>query len=161
MITYKPSVKPIKFDPAISERELHNLLEKSCDYLQIPYCLVTYNHLHNLEDFQTYFNNENHIYIDILSKDLKIADDPENNPIINFLNKNPTQITIYTLFHEIGHYWHKIKHCSHYDKYAKQYKPNYNTPKEHNKQRLEQIANKIAWILYNKLIPKEILNENN
>lgn len=71
---------------------------------------------------------------------------------------NNEDFHIFTIFHEVAHYWHDTWHNKHFEKYRLSHMSFLNMKtEEYNKQNLEKHANNIAKILYKRLY-KDIKN---
>lgn len=127
-------------------------------YLKLPLISLNcrkINHPYDFEPHPQYNLLENAIIVHLHSKELIVDHSCKTE------NMNNKDIDIFVLFHEIGHYWHNIRHNKHFEKFRENYKhPSYfnasyeSVSEEYNKQNLEKHANQIARILYKELYVK-------
>lgn len=131
------------------EKQIRSYYTRALNILKIPHIPLYCKQINNVYDtgYSHYNLNEQSICI--------LMHDPEL--ICSYYCKTEKMdnrdINIFTLFHEIGHYWHFTQHNTHFDKYRQRYHDisYFSDTEGYNKQNIEKHANNIAKILYNKL----------
>lgn len=140
------------------EEELKQLINKAvfqaCYYLGInrPEVNIVSDIYSNY--YGEFFPNTKVIYINLHS----LCFNGINSAPFKFRNrlqlKEIKEFVLYTMFHELGHYWHNQRYYSHFNKLLPSYRRRMEIY-EYVNHPFERIADKIAYILYRKFIKGE------
>lgn len=128
-----------------SELKLKKLYNEALDVLNIPEIPLSIDYIKNPTREIGYFqfldysdNPRPMIYVAVAPNDFVF----DNLPLDIKFNDN-FEVSIYVLFHELGHYFHWLKYPNHFKKFQ-----NYYTKGNRIEKKVEKIANNIANILF-------------
>ncbi len=140
-------------DYLLLERELEDYFVKALIHLKLPLISINFGEYKFTPDSTVALYNPEKKYIEF---NLLYTED-EIYHSCKTEDMNNEDWHIFTLFHEVAHYWHDTWHNKHFKKYRLSHvQPIYMSSEEYNKQNLEKHANNIARILYKRLYKGDI-----
>ncbi len=133
------------------EKEIQHYFIEALIYLKLP--LISLNlgkfKFHTKASVALYNPQEKYIDMNLICVDFDIHHCNKTSDMSN------DDFHIFTIFHEVAHYWHDTYHNKHFEKFRSSHvEPINMETKEYNKQNLEKHANNIAKILYKELYVK-------
>ena len=133
------------------EKKIEHYFIEALIYLKLPLISLNFGkYKFNNEDSVALYNPEQK-YINLIYADFGFYHCNKTEDMNNI------DFHIFTIFHEIGHYWHDTWHNKHFEKYRSSHVTPINIESgEYNKQCLEKHANNIAKILYKRLYKRDI-----
>ncbi len=135
------------------ENKIEHYFIEALIYLKLPLISLNFGRYEFFsKDSVAFYNSQkNHIHLNLIYADFDFYHCNKTEDM------NNEDFHIFTIFHEIGHYWHDTWHNKHFEKYRESYVASINMEtEEFNKQCLEKHANNIAKILYKRLYKEEI-----
>ncbi len=130
------------------ERTIEHYFIEALIHLKLPLISLNFGRykFHLKESVASYNCEEKHIKFNLINVDHNIYHCNKTKDMSN------EDFHIFTLFHEISHYWHDTWHHKHFEKYRLSHVSFLNMKtEEYNKQNLEKHANNIAKVLYKRL----------
>ncbi len=135
------------------EKKIQHYFIQALIYLKLPLISLNFG-VYNFipkEALALYHSDKKYININLICVDHDIYHCNKTNDMSN------EDFHIFTIFHEIAHYWHDTYHNKHFEKFRESHIDYINMESiEYNKQCLEKHANNIAKVLYKRLYKGDI-----